>query len=116
MSPPIIESYRFGKITIDGDIYTKDVIIFPDQVRPNWWRQQGHSLSLEDLEEVLTAKPQVLIIGTGTFGRMQAPQETLEALKSQGIEVIIEKTEKACQVYNQRQSEGKIIAALHLTC
>jgi len=116
MNSPKIEAYRFGKITIDGMSYNKDVIIFPDQVMPNWWRQEGHSLSLVDLQDVLTARPKVLIVGTGTFGRMQTPEETLAELQSRGIEVITEKTEKACQIYNQRRSENTVIAALHLTC
>jgi hypothetical protein len=116
MNYPKIEAYRFGKITIDGKSYNKDVIIFPDQVMPNWWRQEGHSLSLADLQDVLTAKPKVFIVGTGTFGRMQTPKDTLAELQSHGIEVITEKTEKACQIYNQRRSEGAVIAALHLTC
>jgi hypothetical protein len=116
MSSPEVEAYRFGKITIDGEDYHKDVIIFPDRVMSNWWRQQGHSLSVDDLQEVLTAQPRVLIIGTGTFGRMHIPTSTLKKLQSLGIEVLSEKTEKACRLYNQRRSEDGVIAALHLTC
>lgn len=116
MNPPKIEFYSFGKIRINGKNYQKDVIIFPDRVMSNWWRQQGHSLSLDDLQEVMAAEPKVVIVGTGTFGRMQVPAKTLATLQSAGIEVITERTEKACQLYNQRQTEGGVVAALHLTC
>jgi hypothetical protein len=116
MSIPKIESYRFGRIVIDGETYQKDVIIFPEGVQPNWWREQGHSLSLDDLKDVLAARPKTLILGTGTFGRMQIPAETLTKIKAAGIEVVAHKTEKACQVYNERKDEGNVIAAFHLTC
>lgn len=111
-----IDSYRFGNITIDGQTYNKDVIIFPDRVMSNWWREQGHSLSMNDLQEVIDAQPKVLIVGTGTFGRMKIPTETLAELQASGVEVIAAKTEKACQFYNQRKDDSGVIAALHLTC
>ena len=116
MNTPKIESYRFGKIVIDGDTYQKDVIIFPEGVKPNWRREQGHSLSIEDLKDVIDAQPKILIVGTGTFGRMQIPPETLAQIEASGIEFIVRKTDKACKLYNQRKDEGKVVAALHLTC
>jgi hypothetical protein len=47
---------------------------------------------------------------------MKIPAETLIEIEKAGIEVLAHKTEKACQVYNQRKDEGGVIAALHLTC
>jgi hypothetical protein len=116
MATPKIESYRFGKIVIDGETFQKDLVIFPDSVKPNWWREQGHSLSMDDLKDVIAARPKTLVLGTGTFGRMNIPTETLTELEAFGIEVIAHKTEKACQIYNQRKDEGNVVAALHLTC
>ena len=116
MDTPKIESYRFGKIVIDGESYQKDVIIFPEGVQPNWWRAQGHSLCMEDLKDVLAAQPKTLILGTGTFGRMNIPTETLAGIEAVGIQVLAHKTEKACKIYNQRKDDGGVIAALHLTC
>ena len=113
---PLIESYRFGKIVIDGKAYQKDVIIFPEAVRPTWWRQQGHSLSIDDLKDVIAAQPKTLIVGLGAFGRMEMPTDTLVQLEAAGIEVVAKKTETACQIYNQRKDEGGVVAALHLTC
>ena len=111
-----IDDYRFGKIIINGQLYIKDLIIFPDRILPNWWREHGHSLTMADLNEVITVKPQVLIIGTGMYGRMKVPKNLLQNLQSLDIEVIAVRTGKACQVYNQQQAETDIIAALHLTC
>jgi hypothetical protein len=82
-----IEHYSFGKITVDGQTYTSDLIIYPDRVDASWWRKEGHNLQPEDLKDVLNAKPDVLIIGTGFFGVMRVPKETTDYLKSKGIRV-----------------------------
>jgi hypothetical protein len=111
-----IDDYRFGKIIINGQLYIKDLIIFPDRILPNWWREHGHSLTMADLNEVITVKPKVLIIGTGMYGRIKISDKIPQNLQSLDIEVIAERTGKACQIYNQKQAETEIIAALHLTC
>ena len=112
----MIESYRFGHIVIDGRSYSSDVIIYPDRVEANWWRREGHRLAPKDLEDVVVQGARTLIIGTGSFGLVQVPPETLEYLTSKGFEVIVQKTEDACQTYNRLSEQGAVIAALHLSC
>jgi hypothetical protein len=116
MNPPHIDSYRFGSITIDGETYTKDVIILPGRVIRGWWRQEGHSLHPADLEEVLAATPATLIVGQGTFGRMRVSEKTMLVLEQAGIELIALSSKEACEEYNQLRGRGNVAAALHLTC
>ncbi|MCL4456783.1 MAG: Mth938-like domain-containing protein [Nitrospirae bacterium] len=111
-----IDHYSFGRITIEGRTYTSDVIIYPDHVDSSWWRKEGHYLQAADLTDIVNAKPNILIIGTGYSGVMAVPKETLEFIRSKGIEVRIERTEKAVELYNSIQKDKKVIAALHLTC
>lgn len=111
-----IEHYSFGRITIDGKTYTSDVIIYPGKVDASWWRKQGHNLEVADLKDVISAKPQVLVVGTGTTGFMKVPKETLSYLELKGIEVHVERTDKAAELFNQLQKDKIVIAALHLTC
>ena len=59
-----IDHYQFGKIVIDGVTYTRDVIILPAGVLPNWWRSEGHRLVSANLERILEAKPDFLVIGS----------------------------------------------------
>ena len=113
---PHIESYSFGRITIDGKAYTSDVIILPDGVRPGWRRKEGHNLHQEDLTEVIEAQPQVLVIGTGNVGLMQVPQEVLDYLAAHGIRAEVERTAAACKRYNELAKSERAAAALHLTC
>jgi hypothetical protein len=50
-----IDHYEFGRIVVDGRQETTDLIILPDRVVRNWWRQQGHALVVDDLREVWTS-------------------------------------------------------------
>ncbi len=111
-----IEHYSFGKITIDGKTYTSDVIIYPGRVDSSWWRKEGHYLQVVDLVDVINAKPEVLIIGTGYSGVMVVPKDTISHLESKGIEVHVARSEKAVEMFNKFQKEKLVIAALHLTC
>jgi hypothetical protein len=111
-----IAHYSFGKITIDGETYTSDVIIYPERVDPSWWRKEGHTLNIEDLHDVLNANPAVVVVGTGFFGVMKVPTETIAYLESKGIEVHAARTGKAVELFNAFQPGKKVIAALHLTC
>ena len=113
----MIESYDFGRIVVDRKEYTTDLIIFPNRVKAGWWRKQGHRLDIEDIEEVVEERPQVLIVGTGYSGLMKVPAETKRYLEEQGIELIIQPTKQACETYNELIQSGKrAVAAFHLTC
>ncbi|MFQ5948621.1 MAG: MTH938/NDUFAF3 family protein, partial [Acidimicrobiia bacterium] len=63
-----IDDYEYGRIVIDGREERKDVILTRSRIYPNWWRKEGHALSLEDLDPVVTQRPGVLVVGTGTAG------------------------------------------------
>lgn len=112
----MIENYEFGRIVIDGKVYTSDVIIYPDRVDGDWWRREGHELCLSDLSKILLERPEVLIIGTGNAGIMRVLEETQSLCLSKGIELIAEPTDRACKTYNRLSSQKKVVAALHLTC
>ena len=112
----MIDSYDFGQIVIDGKRYEKDLIFFSDRIKGDWWRKMGHLLQMEDLKEVLEAKPEVLVVGTGYYGAMTVPPETRRHVESEGIEIIVEKTAEACKTFNRLVISRKVVAALHLTC
>jgi hypothetical protein len=112
-----IDSYSFGRITIDGQTYTRDVIILPDRVWDGWWRQEGHNLSVADLHEALNATPDVLVVGTGAFNLMKVPAPTRDEVEGRRIDLHVVNTKKAIKLYNDLAAGGKrIVAALHLSC
>ncbi len=112
----MIESYDFGRIVVNGKHYSNDLIVFLGKVRDGWWRKQGHRLLVEDLKDVLQAKPEVLVVGTGYSGLMTVPPETRRFVESEGIELIVQRTAEACKTFNRLVESRKVVAALHLTC
>jgi hypothetical protein len=113
----LIDGYSFGRIVIKGREYDHDVIVYPDRIKPNWWRKEGHRLYPEDLESVIDYKPEYLIIGCGASCRMDVPEETRKYLEDKGIKVIVLNTYEAYKKYNDMVKDGyKVVAALHLTC
>ena len=110
-----IEEYSFGHIVVDGQEHIKDVIILPGRVVSNWWRKDGHSLVMEDLEDVLPDLGKHLVIGSGAYGRMKPDPRTIEQLKARGIEVEILQTADAARRYGELDG-ASTTAALHLTC
>lgn len=113
---PHVESYTFGKIVVDGQAYTKDLLLLPVGPLPNWRRKEGHLLQSADLQDALEAKPAVLIVGSGNPGLMKVPPETLDWLAAQGVRVEVHPTAEACQRYNELAPTERVVAALHLTC
>jgi len=112
----MIDSYDFGRITIDGKRYSTDILVFPDKVKAGWWRKEGRRLQIADLKEVLEAKPEVLVVGTGYSGMMNISPETRNYIESEGIQLIVQKTAEACKTFNHLIESRTVVAALHLTC
>ncbi len=112
-----VDKYEFGRIDIAGSTYTSDVIISERQVRDNWWRDQGHRLQIKDLDPVIALEPEILVVGTGFYGRMTVLDETRNYLATMGIRVVSAPTREAIDEFNRLQRDcANIVAALHLTC
>jgi hypothetical protein len=110
-----LSDYSFGKLTVDGQEHTKDLIVLPDRVLPNWWRREGHSLAMEDLDDVMQELPERLILGCGHDGRLDPPQAVLDQLRARGVEVEAMPTAEAVRRYG-KLDPNRTAAALHLTC
>ena len=111
-----IEAYDFGSITIDGRTYTRDVKIIRGKVIPGWWRKEGHNLLPEDIEDILEAKPDVLVVGTGHTGLMAVSQAAEERLAELGTQLIAKPTRQAVGEFNRLEATGDTAFAAHLTC
>lgn len=111
-----IQDYSFGKIVIEGKTYASDVIVYPDKVDASWWRKEGHYLDKGDIRDIVKARPDIVIIGTGNWGVMKVPKETLDFLESKGISTYVEKTARAVELFNSQPEDKKVIGAFHLTC
>ncbi len=113
----MIESYSFGNIVVDGKRYFHDLIIFPDKIKENWRRKEGHKLYLDDIKEVFLYSPETLVIGTGYFGKMKITEEVKKRIEEKGINLFIEKTQGAVKKLNKLLEQNrKAVGAFHLSC
>ncbi|MEF8788320.1 MAG: Mth938-like domain-containing protein [Planctomycetota bacterium] len=113
-----IDDYEFGRLVVDGETYTSDVLMWPDGIDDSWWRNRGHSLCMDDLSDLMDKDFDVLVIGTGARGVMNVPADTLEQIEEACGEVHVATTDEACEKFNElaEQSDRRVAAALHLTC
>ena len=113
-----IENYSPGRVVVDGDELNRDVIVLPGRVVPNWWRRDGHSLVVEDLEDVLDELPERLIVGCGYSSRLQPDPSVIEVLRQRGVKVEALPTEDAVARFEELEARNPaaVAAALHLTC
>ena len=113
-----IESYTPGRVVVDGVELHRDVIVLPDRVLTEWWRRDGHSLAMEDLDDVLEDLPERLILGCGYSNQLQPKPAVLEALRERGVKVEALPTDQAVERFSELEARNPaaVAAALHLTC
>jgi hypothetical protein len=115
---PRIEGYTFGRVTVDGVGHTRDLIVLPERVVGDWWRRDGHSLVLSDLDEVVAQLPERLIVGCGAHGRLEPDPAVADELAERGVEMEALPTAEAVERYGELagRNPAAVAAALHLTC
>jgi len=114
----MIDKYESGRlIQINGKVFHSDVKIVGDEVKGNWWRRQGHRLDAADIKDILSTRPEVLVIGTGYAEQMEVPATTRATISESGIRIRAENTKSAVKTFNRLRKEGqKVAGAFHLTC
>ncbi len=111
-----IESFTFGSITIEGKTYTNDVVVYPDRVETSWIREEEHRPQIREFADIIKSEPDILIIGTGYAGVLSIPDQIRNYLTSKGIDVRVEKTKQAIEIFNDLRERDKVVAVLHITC
>ena len=113
----MIDACSFGSMVVDGKRYSSDLIIYPDgRVVPAWHRREGHRLYLQDIANLIEAKPDIIIAGTGANGRMRPDRQLAEQLSAKGIAFLAEANPTAVPRYNELAANRKVGACFHLTC
>jgi len=113
----MIETYSFGKIVVKGVVYTDDIKIIQGTVIPDWWRQSGHRVGLEDVKDMLKTPTGILVFGTGAYGMMKLTATLRAYLENNGIARIEKKTSEAVKIFNRLFDQDKPVSAgFHLTC
>lgn len=118
-----IEDTDFEEITVNGQTYDHDIVIFPEKIiqRKKWITKDEHGTShkftrgemkeyieregSEDIDEV--------IVGTGQYGKLDLLPETKRYLEEKDIEYELDETS---DLVGERIDEQKTIVILHVTC
>jgi len=113
----MIDKYSLGNIIVNGTTYKDDIKIIQGKVVSPWWRNRGHKVELNDIKDIIEAKPGVLVLGKGQPGLMKSTRSLREFLQKNDVDLIEEKTSKAVKTFNRLFIEGKnVCAGFHLSC
>ncbi|HZM77459.1 MAG TPA: MTH938/NDUFAF3 family protein [Candidatus Limnocylindrales bacterium] len=111
---------EWGEITVDGVGEFKDAKVFPDSVQEWDWNDTGtrHSPGIQpaDVEELVDAGAEAIVLSRGMERRLSVMPETLDYLKSRGIEVHVAETKEAVDVYHRLSASKPTGALIHSTC
>ena len=111
----------FGKITVDGKTYEHDIVVYPSgrvEKRKKWLSKEkhgtSHRLDPDELGEYLSEEFDVLLVGTGFYGKLSLLPESRELVR--GKEVVELPTGKAVERFNELWGKRKVLAVFHVTC
>lgn len=104
----------FGEVGVGSSVYHDDIIVFPERVAP-WRRRDKSTVSAEDIEEILSYEPELVIFGNGFGRQVEVKREVRECLRRRGIRYVVFSTPRASQIYNEHLGAGRIAACLAVT-
>ncbi len=117
MASITIDRCAFGTLLINGTPYGDDLMIRPDgTIISPWRRRRGHQLSMDDLEELIDASPDVIVMGTGMNGGVVPDSGLKDQLAHLTIEFIPEPNDRAVRIFNDLVQKKRVGAGFHLTC
>ncbi len=113
----IVKNLSFGSITIDGEIYGKDVIIDNGSIKK---RKKAESKKYSSMfghtplspDENIPWNCKHLIIGTGHSSSLPVMDEVYNIAVRKGVDLVILSTPEAIKHINDPQTNF----ILHLTC
>ena len=118
---PRIDRTRFGSVTIDGEVFTHDVIIrLGGRVEKRNKKLSkavygtSHIISLAEAEHLYQEGVERLLIGAGQDGRVALSEEAATYFGRNRCQVELLATPEVISVWNQ--AEGAVIGLLHVTC
>ena len=118
-----IESTEFGSITIDGTLYSHDVLIrLSGEVAKRKKKLSkkyygtSHIISLEEAEFVYEKGCDTLVLGTGQYGNVKLSPEAAEFFRRHDCRVILLPTPDAVETFNKTRGKARAIGLFHVTC
>ncbi|MDJ0955426.1 MAG: Mth938-like domain-containing protein [Arenicellales bacterium] len=118
---PRINHLSWGHMDVAGIGVGKDFKLWPGGGREWDWRETNthHDPGIQpaDVEELLGKGSKTIVLSRGMLLMLQTCQETLDLLEQKKINVHVEETKAAAQIYNDLASRGEPVGGLfHSTC
>jgi hypothetical protein len=120
MKPKINET-SFGTIVIDHNYFDHDVVInLKGQVRKRKKKLSktvygtSHMVSDAEIEDIFDPGAEMVVIGSGQYGRVELSDEAVSFLRDHNCKFEILPTPRAIDYWNTQ--EGQIIGMFHITC
>jgi len=117
----MIDSTRFGQITIDGTVYDHDVVILSDGTVKKRKKKlskkiygSSHTVALDEIRYFFEKGVTTLVVGTGQQGILKLSDEAESFLKENGVEIQAAPTPKAIKRFNQTPDPKN--GLFHITC
>ncbi len=111
-----IDSVKWGELKIDGKTYFSDMYVYWDGKAE--MRKKSHLFDMDEFVKLLQKDPKIIVIGMGfKSSSVKVPEEVSQMAEDKKVELFLETTPKAAEVFNAFVKEGKkVIAVLHSTC
>ena len=106
----MIQEYKLGAFIIDGKQFIGSIKIINDKVR--YWERETQILDVKDIEELLRAEPEFLVIGTGAGGLLKVPDAIRQSVNLKGISLIIGKTQEVVKRFNELKISKKKVVGI----
>jgi uncharacterized protein len=106
----VISRHEPGRVWVNGAVWSRSVVVPARGTATAWAPQAFDALAATHFEELLSARPEVVIFGSGARLRFPAPS-LLRALIERRIGVETRDTAAACRTYNVLAAEGRLVVA-----
>lgn len=102
----LILSHDGSRLTIAGEEYDTDVILYPDRVVAGEWIRQNDEFFINELKLVPKSGVEELILGMGPEDIADLPDDVLALLTDSGVKVTVLPPDRAVIEYNNRVKSG----------
>lgn len=117
---PRILRLEWGKTEVEELGAFKDVKLWPGGGREWDWRETGTEhvpgIRPADVQELIDHGAAVIVLSRGMQLRLQTRPETLEVLDRLGVEVQVEESKAAAEIYNRLAGSRPAGCLIHSTC
>jgi uncharacterized protein len=102
--------YGEGYVAVNNQRYERSLVVTPEAIHDAWAVTGVDNLGTNALEFLLTLKPEILLLGTGTTHRFPGTSAMREFARAQiGVESM--DTPAACRTFNILMAEGRNVVA-----